>query len=538
MINALLRLHQGRPALTRAAALVLSGAAAGTCYWPKGSGWPMWGALAVLIWGLEGATPRAAFFRAWLWGLAAWGLALHWFVRVSLEFAAGPWAWRLTLALGVIAYHGLMLAIASVGAVWTARRLTAAGWEPRGALAISFIPWLAAGEGLYPQVYPACVAATQLNHLPAVQSLDLWGTGGLSLLVMVTNAGLYAAFRLPDASTRRRALAAAAGALILNEGYGLVRMRSVAASEAEARAAGRTLRLSILQGDLPLKSRNTGASAEHNIAYYRELTAEAMAQGPELVIWPHNSYERVIRFEEGDPRLERPGLAGESLDERLKKDMPFPSHILLSAPAESPHTTPEPWPSKHYVTVLKGPDGAALGSTSKVHPTPLAEKMPFGDWFPIFHELAPKLKRVVPGPSRLLAMADGRKLGVFICYDAVKTDTARLLAAAGAQVLINPSSDQWSYDRHVQPWQHLRIVILRAIENRRWYARATPSGVSVVADATGRVVHEIGVDVRGFATETVPLLDVKTPFMLVGDAAYYLAAFAALALAALGRRPT
>lgn len=529
----MLRLHQGRPALTRTAALVLSGAAAGTCYWPTGSGWPMWGALAVLLWGLEDTTPSRAFWRAWLWGLAAWGLALHWFVRVSLEFAAGPWVWRLFLALGVIAYHGLMLGLASAGAVWTARRLAAAGWEPRSALALSFVPWLAVGEGLYPQVYPACIAATQLNHLPAVQSLDLWGAGGLSLLVMVTNAGLYAAFRLPEVSTRRRALAVAAAALLLNEGYGLVRMGSVAASEAAARAAGRTLRLSILQGDLPLKARNTGASAEPNIAYYRELTAEAMADGPELVVWPHNSYERVVRFEAGDPGLERPGLG-----EQLGRDVPFAAHVLLSAPAESPLTTPEPWPSKHYVTVLKGPDGAALGSTAKVHPTPLAEKMPFGDWFPVLHRLAPKLKRVVPGASRLLAMADGRKLGVFICYDAVKTDVARRLAAAGAQVLINPSSDQWSYDRHVQPWQHLRIVILRAIENRRWYVRATPSGVSVVTDASGRIVHEIGVDVRGFATETVPLLDGITPFMLVGDAAYYLAAFAALSLAALGRRPT
>lgn len=351
-----------------------------------------------------------------------------------------------------------------------------------------------------------------------------------------TNAALYAAWRVPGA--RRAALAAAAAALVLNEGYGLVRMRQSEAADDAARAAGRTLRLSILQGDLPLKSRNTGTSAEPNIAFYRALTAEAMESAPELVIWPHYSYERLIRFEAGDTELRSPGYADGPLSARLQADVPFAVHALLSAPAESPATARGAWPSHHFVAVLKGPDGAALGSTSKVNPTPLAEKMPFGDWFPVLHRLAPKLKRVVPGESRLLSMADGRRLGVFICYDAVKTAPARRLAAAGAEVLVNPSSDQWSYDKTSQPWQHLRIVVLRAIENRRWYARATPSGVSVIADPTGRVVRDIGVDVRGTATETVPLRSGHTPFMALGDAAYYAAALAGLTLAALGRRPT
>jgi apolipoprotein N-acyltransferase len=536
MIDALRRLHQGRPALARGLALLASAALAGSCYWPQAGGWPMWAALAPLLWLLEDLPPARAFRRAWLWGLVAWAAAMHWFFRVTLEYAAGPWAWRLALALGIIAYHGLMLAFTGLLTSWTARRLAAAGWEPRAALAAAFVPWASAMEGLFPQVYPACLAATQLNHLAAVQSLDLWGAGGLSLLVFGTNAALYAAWRVPGA--RRLALSAAAAAVLVNEAYGLVRMRQSEAADEAARAAGRTLRLSILQGDLPLKSRNTGTSAEPNIAFYRTLTAEAMEGAPELVVWPHYSYERVIRFEAGDPALERPGYGAGPLADRLKADVPFPVHALLSAPAQSPATSLGSWPSHHFVAVLKGPDGSALGSTAKVNPTPLAEKMPFGDWFPVLHRLAPKLKRVVPGESRLLSTADGRRLGVFICYDAVKTAPARRLAAAGAEVLVNPSSDQWSYDKASQPWQHLRIVVLRAVENRRWYARATPSGVSVVADATGRIVREIGVDVRGTATETVPLRTGRTPFMFLGDSAYYAAALAGLALAALGRRPT
>lgn len=537
MIDAFRRFHQGRPALARAAVLLASGALAGSCYWPEGLGWPMWFALVPLVWALEGATASQGFLRGWLWGLAGWGVAMHWFVRVTLEYAAGPWAWRLLLALGVIAYHGLMLALPAGAAAWTAARLEGRGWDRRAALAAAFTVWTVAAEGLFPQVYPACVAATQLGHLPAVQSLELWGAGGVSLLIMGVNAALYAAWRLPAPRARRAVLAAAAAALVANEGYGRWRMAAVAAAEDAARAAGRTLRLAVVQGDIPLAARNTGASADANIAFYSGLTARAAAEGPELVVWPHNTYERTLLYGPGDPALERPRLAEGPLEARLAADVPSQAHVLLSAQAESPETAREPGPSRHYVTVLKGPRGAFLGATAKVNPTPLAEMMPLGSWFPVLYRLTPKLKRLVPGPSRLLTMSDGRRLGVFICYDAVKTGPARALAAAGAQVLVNPSSDQWSYDKTAQPWQHLRIVALRAVENRRWFARATPSGLSVIVDAAGRVVRELSLDAAGAAVETVPLLEGRTPFMALGDAAYWAALAGALALAALGRAP-
>lgn len=467
--------------------------------------------------------------------MAAWGVALYWFFPVTLKFAAGPVPWRLFLAVGVIAYHALILAIPAACSRACAIRLAARGWNARAALALCAVPWFCAAEGLFPQVYPACVATTQFGHLPAVQSLDLAGPGGLSWLIMAANAALYAAVRLPRG--RAWALAGALAVCGLNEIYGLARMRAVDKDIAAAFSAGRTLSVAVLQGDLPLLKRNTEDSAERNIAFYGNLTKAALAAAPaELVLWPHNSYERILRFAPDDPGLERPTLPAGSLQARLAADLPFATYTLLSAQASSPETERQSWPSRHYVSILVGPGGRVLGSTSKVHPTPLAEWLPLGGAFPILHRLTPKLKRVVQGPSRLLSLPDGRRLGVFVCYDAVKTDVARILASAGAQVLINPSSDQWSYDRTVQPWQHLRIVMMRAVENRRFFVRATPSGVSAIIDPAGRMLAHLPVDAAGHLTQTVALMDARTPFMAVGDAAYWFALLTALGLAAWGAR--
>lgn len=513
MIDAFRRFGQG-PVLLASAAL------AGSCYWPAAPGWPMWAAVAPLFFAIEGRRPARAFLTGWAWGFVAWGAAMHWFVRVSLEYAAGPWLWRLALALGVIAYHGLMLAVPAAATAYLAGRLAERGAGRWPAFLLCAPPCFVAAEGLWPQVYPAMVAATQVGHLPAVQTLELWGPGGVAWLVLSVNALLAAAW-----GARSWRLAAAAAALLAaNEAYGAVRLRQVDAASAAALAEGRSLRVSVLQGDLPLKSRNTGASADANIAFYTRLTEGAMADRPDLVVWPHNTYERTLSFAADDPSLERPGEEGGDLARRLKEDIPVPAAVLLSAQAHSPATGADPTPSHHFVTLLRGADGALRGSTLKVHPTPLAEFMPLGSRLPALYRLTPKLQRLIPGPSRLMETADGTKLGVYICYDGVRPGVARALAGSGAEVLVNPSSDQWSYDKATQPMQHLRIVMLRAVEDRRWYARATPSGISAVVDASGRVAASLPVDASGHVTVAVPRLSGRTPFMFLGDLAYWLAA--------------
>jgi len=60
----------------------------------------------------------------------------------------------------------------------------------------------------------------------------------------------------------------------------------------------------------------------------------------------------------------------------------------------------------------------------------------------------------------------------------------------GAEALVNISDDGWYGDTSA-PWQHLNIVRMRAIENRRWILRATNNGVTAAIDPEGRVRQSI-----------------------------------------------
>ena len=82
----------------------------------------------------------------------------------------------------------------------------------------------------------------------------------------------------------------------------------------------------------------------------------------------------------------------------------------------------------------------------------------------------------------------GHRVGTFICYEAVFSDFVRQFAASGAEVLFNISNDSW-FGTSQARYQHLRLVRMRAAENRRWIVRATNDGVSGVIDPAGRVVR-------------------------------------------------
>ena len=82
----------------------------------------------------------------------------------------------------------------------------------------------------------------------------------------------------------------------------------------------------------------------------------------------------------------------------------------------------------------------------------------------------------------------GHKIGTFICYESAFPGYVRRFAKSGAEALFNISNDSW-FGKSQARYQHLRIVRMRAAENRRWIVRATNDGVSAVIDPAGRLIR-------------------------------------------------
>jgi apolipoprotein N-acyltransferase len=135
-------------------------------------------------------------------------------------------------------------------------------------------------------------------------------------------------------------------------------------------------------------------------------------------------------------------------------------------------------------------DGARVGRYDKIHLVPFGEYIPFQQLLSFAHKLTGRVSLFWRGDDRKVFRLNGHRYGVFICYESVFADEVRQFAQLGAEVLVNISDDGWYGDTSA-PWQHLNMLRMRAIENRRWILRDTNNGVTAAIDPYGRVRQSI-----------------------------------------------
>jgi apolipoprotein N-acyltransferase len=176
------------------------------------------------------------------------------------------------------------------------------------------------------------------------------------------------------------------------------------------------------------------------------------------------------------------------------------------------------------------------------------EHLPFGEMFPILHKWSPNSGSFTPGtqldPLLLTVRQATHKVAVLICYeDIIPAFTNALVGATDPDLLVNITNDAW-FGATTEPWEHLALAQLRAVEHRRFLVRSTNSGVSAVVDPVGRLVAHTEVrDVQqGSADGADDLIATvrwmhtgKTVYEILGDSLYWLIT-AALAVAVFVRK--
>ena len=99
---------------------------------------------------------------------------------------------------------------------------------------------------------------------------------------------------------------------------------------------------------------------------------------------------------------------------------------------------------------------------------------------------------------------------------------------------MNITNDAWFGDT-LEPWQHLALAKMRAVEHHRYLVRATNSGVSAVIDPVGRTLGHTKTFQPETLEATVHFLSDGTLYEVVGDAPWLLVTVAMLYLAFLAK---
>ena len=121
----------------------------------------------------------------------------------------------------------------------------------------------------------------------------------------------------------------------------------------------------------------------------------------------------------------------------------------------------------------------------------------------------------IPGPgAQSLAVPPFGRVGVQICYEIIFSGQV-VDRANRPRFIFNPSNDAWFGTWG--PPQHLAQARLRAIEEGLPVIRSTPTGISAVIDAGGRILKVLPYQKAGFIEARLPNAKAPTPFALYGN---------------------
>ncbi len=447
----------------------------GALYFLGYLGWGLWPLIAVFLVPLWRALERSRPH-----GIGASALAGLCFGGVA--YAGGyPWLWRLVehflggnLVVGAILWlgYGAWFALGFVVYAVLFHLIRQRGWP----MAVAGIPPLLAIEWLQPQMFPVHSGAALVLAPPLVQIADLGGPLLLSALVGALNLAAYAAWAWirSERDPPVVSIGAAVGLVLLALGYGHLRSAAITRSDDE----GAALRVGVVQANLGLMEKRRQGVLGHR--RHLAQTHELLAGGPlDLVVWPETAYVRGLR---------RPlPIDGQPVREKLTVPLLFGGTSVWEEGGRRVSAN-----SAFLVTS----DGSIRDAYDKNLLIPLAEFAPFAGLVPRVAALFPRVQEFrasdATPPLRLGAL----RIVTPICYEVVRPDfVRRMVREARPQLIVTLANDAWFGDSQ-EPWIHLALARLRAVEHRLWLVRSTNSGVSAVVDPTGRVVAQTGLLTR------------------------------------------
>jgi apolipoprotein N-acyltransferase len=404
--------------------------------------------------------PVASGFAA---GLVFFAMVLYWLNIVMTTYGG------LSPFFSLLAYLFLLVYLAGyfAFATWAACRLEVLLKLP--ALLTLPIIWVALEylRGVLLTGFPwALLGYSQQNFSLAIQSADITGVYGVSLLLVAVNCAL--AWLLRE-TRRKRAWLGATAVLLLaagHLGYGFWRE----AQPLDPRE--KQLQVALVQGNIDQAIKWAPDHRQTTIDKYLQLSSTHGAVSPELIIWP----EAATPF-----YLQEPSALSAQVRQLPRQ---LGSYLLTGSPAY------QQMPDKSYrnynSAFLFSPQGEQLGRSDKIHLVPFGEYVPLGSMLSFVNKLVAGVGDFSPGTVQPLSL-NGHRLGVLICYEAIFPALARDYVRHGSDLLVNLTNDAW-FGRSSAPYQHLAMTRFRAIENRIWLVRAANTGISALIAPSGKVV--------------------------------------------------
>jgi apolipoprotein N-acyltransferase len=253
------------------------------------------------------------------------------------------------------------------------------------------------------------------------------------------------------------------------------------------------------------------------------LTRGAMQGKPvDLVVWSETSIGGAV-----DERAANTHYANQ-----VGRELPVPT--IFGAVLTRPVADARKY-SLSNSALVTDERGSVVGRYDKQFLLGFGEYLPLGETFPILYKWSPNSGRFSPGESFEPLPVGDHEVATFICYeDIIPSFVNRIMSHGSPELLVNLTNDAWFGDT-TQPWVHLALSKLRAVEQRRFFVRSTNSGVSAFVDPVGRTLASTPTFSEIAIAEDLRWMKLSTPYRVLGDIPWWLVAMVSVGFAFLPR---
>jgi len=485
-------------------ALVI-GAVSAFAFAPVGL-WPLMplalAALCELVWRSKSLKQTLAL--GWGFGLGQFVVALNWIATAFTYQAAMP-AWLGWVAVVLVSLYLAVYPALATGLAWRfgEKRPLAFVLTLAGAWAIA--EWL---RGTLFTGFPWNPLGVTLVDTPLLNASTLFGTYGLSLITALIGGVFWLV-------VHRRWIASAAisGAIF-------VACLSPYLTYSPTTEPSRPFKsVRVVQPNIGQEDKWRQGFGEEST---RRLMAVSMSPGgqrPRLLLWSEAAVTNPLVDELAVDRpyaeLERQGVAATT----------GPGEYLLTGGIGIYSKDGRAISGATNSVFVLGQGGRIVDRFDKAHLTPYGEYLPMRPLLSAIglSRLAPGDVDFTPGPGpRTLELPGWGKIGLQICYEIIFPGEV-IDRQHRPDFIFNPSNDAW-FGRWGPP-QHLAQARLRAAEEGIPVIRSTPTGISAVIDANGRIVKALPWRTAGVIDAALPRPHAPTLFARFGNIIPLLLAF-------------
>jgi apolipoprotein N-acyltransferase len=495
-------------------------------------GW--WPLMPLALAGLCALVDRApdlkrALLIGWLFGLGQFAVGLNWIATAFTYQAAMPawlgWVAVLLLSLYLAVYPALaaglawrfgkgrpialMLALAGGWAVteWLrATMFTGFAWNPVGVV-LADSPWLNVSTfvgtyGLSVLVVLAGGALWLLSHRSWKGGIVTGALIGLPLALpspivpdecclrtfdVAASASLPPAAQRPPMATSRTPLPPPPQIPPAAPGSAAPPSQWPRAGDRPPPPPGPSLTaIRVVQPNIGQQDKWRPGFSDEAARRLADLSARGEFVRPRLLLWPEAAVTDPLQ----DDRPGNPAAFAQFERQRAAATIGPYEYLLTGGLALHSSDGRAVDGAANSIFVL-GQGGKVVARYDKAHLVPYGEYLPMRPVLSAIglSRLAPGDIDFIPGPGpRTIALPGWGKVGFQICYEIIFSGEVADRRNR-PDYIYNPSNDAWF--GAWGPPQHLAQARLRAAEEGLPVIRATPTGISAIVDARGRVLHSL-----------------------------------------------